>query len=165
MSGEKDYVDKQLDTVIARLEALSKTLLLDKVDLNQQAEKYLSLPEEALHKSTASELATGEYILSCYGLYLQRKANRSLAIKNWANKCLERIIAKNYQAYDQMMKFEIRKASIALNDSYAMRLSEIISEQESFLDDTMYLCQAVNNISNALGNLARIRSKNHGFGN
>ena len=105
----------------------------------------------------------GEYVLSSYSLSIQRKTNRSQAIRGWASKCLDRMVAKTYKDYDAMLKYEIRRASVAINDEYAKRLYEIISEQDMILDDLGYLSQSVNNISNSLGNLARIRSKKYGF--
>lgn len=163
MSGNKDYLDTKLDETIEVLNKLSTSLLLDRVNLNPEAEKYLMLEEDALSKMTPAELASGEYLLSAYGLVIQRKINRANAIKNWASRCLERIIAKRFNDFDQMMKYEIRKAAVALNDDYAKRLSDIISNQDAIIDDLTYLSQSINNISSSLGNLARIRKNNYAF--
>lgn len=164
MSGGQDYVNQRISENVDKLEALSKSLLLDRINVNNEAEKYLSLGEDDLDKLTAVELAHGEYLLSAYSLCIQRKINRANAIKNWANKSIERIIAKNYNAYDKMMKYEIRKAMIAVNDDFAKRLYGVVAEQDLILDELTYLSQSVNAISNSLGNLARIRSKNHAYG-
>lgn len=164
MSGKEDYVNQKISQQISTLEKLSAKLLVDKININPEAEKYLSLHEQSLEKMTASELSVGEYILSAHSLMVQRTISRASAIKGWANKCIESLIAKNYNA-EAMIKYEIRKAQIALNDEYAKRLSEIISEQEMVIDELAYLAQSINSISNSLGNLARIRSKNHEYSN
>jgi hypothetical protein len=163
MSGEKNYVNEQMSKMIDTLNRMSESLLIDKINVNPQAEKYLSLQEEDIEKMTPAELCTGEYILSAYCFTVQRKLNRANAIKNWASRCLERIIAKTYKDYEQMMKFEVRKAAVALNDGYAKELYDIIATQESLVDDLTYASQSIINLSNSLGNLARVRSKNNAF--
>lgn len=163
MSGEKDYVDKKLNEVLSKIERLSESLLMDKINVNNEVEKYFSMTEDTIDKMTAAELSCGEYILSAYGLVIQKKLNRANVIKNWASKSLERIIAKNYKSFAEMMKYEIRKASVALNDEYAKRLSDVIMEQDAVIDELTYISQSINNLSNSLGNLARIRNKNHAY--
>lgn len=158
-TGKKDYVDQQLGTTVTRLEELSKTLLLDGLNINPEVEKFLSLREDDLGKMTPAELSIGEYIVSAHSLVIQRKSNRALAIKNWATKCLESIIAKTYKDFEGMMKYEIRRASVSISDEYASRLNEIVRDQEAVIDDLVYLSQSLTHISNSLGNLARIRNK------
>lgn len=161
MSGERNFVDEKLEKVINSLETISKSLLIDKINVNPEAEKYLSLTEDDLNKFTPAELAVGECLLSSYAFTVQRKMNRASAIKKWANTSLETIIAKNYKSFQEMMKYEIRKAAIALNDDYAKRLHAIIKEQDAITEDLTNLFQSITNISYSLGNLARIRSKGH----
>lgn len=161
-TGKRDYVDQQMNGTVERLESLSKTLLLDGININPEVEKFLSLREDDLGKLTPAELSIGEYIVSAHSLVIQRKINRALAIKGWALKCLESIVAKTYKDFDGMMKYEIRKASVAISDEYAGRLNEIVRDQEAVVDDLTYLSQSLTHISNSLGNLARIRNRgNH----
>lgn len=163
MSGEKDFLDKKMEEAIGVLEKMSQSMLLDKINVNHEVEKYLSMREEFIEKMTPAELATGEYILSSYSLVVQRKLNRANAIHKYANTCFEKILAKSYGDFDQMMKYEARRAAVSNSNDYAKRLSDIMSEQELITNDLTFVSQSINHLSNSLGNLARIRSKNNGY--
>lgn len=163
MSGKEDYVDNQLNGQIETLERLASSLVLDKINVNPEAEKYLVMREDDINKLTPAELATAEYILSAHSLVVQRKVNRAISIKGWATRCLDIIVARDYNEFDSYMRIEQRKAAVAKNDGFAKRLYDIITQQELIIDDLTYLSQNIHHISNTLGNLARIRSKNYAF--
>lgn len=157
MSGENDFVDRQMTDIVSKMESLSRNIFIEQVNVNQNAEAYLTMPQEGLEKMTADELGVGEAVLAQYGLAVQRKINRAKVLRNWAVKCLDKMIAKRYDAFDKFMKHEIRRMSITYDNEYAKRLDQIVMDQDGIIDELDYITQAVHGLAGAFANLARIR--------
>jgi hypothetical protein len=157
VSGEETYVDSQLKAQIEKIENQLITFKLDKVTFDAEAERYLVLSEDEIMKLTPMELAIGEYKLSTLAVAIQSYNNKAYAIKNWATRMLDTIVAKSRSNYNQYAKWTEVREYVMREDSYAKRLGTVLNEYSTKLDSFYDLAQSVQKVSMTLGNLARIR--------
>jgi hypothetical protein len=159
LSNEADYVDNKLKEVVEKIESQSRLFSLNKVNIDVTCTTYLMMTEDEITKLSPEELALAEIRLASYGLTIQQHLNKAIAIKNWADRSIRLLVAKNYNSYDKYMPYDARKDAMVVSNEFGERLGQIISEQQIIVDEFAYLSQAVQHVSDAFGRFAKIRRK------
>jgi len=158
-NGERklSYVDDKLNEIIKKIEKQASIFGINRVNVDTTCVGYLSMSEDELAKLTPEELCLAEIKLNVYSLTIQKYTNTATAIKNWAERCLNMVVAQEYNNFDKFVKYEVRRDSVIINNDYARRLSEVASEQSLIVDEMAYLSQSIHHISDAFGRFSRIR--------
>ena len=151
------YVDDKLNEIIKKIEKQASIFGINRVNVDTTCVGYLSMSEDELAKLTPEELCLAEIKLNVYALTIQKYSNTATAIRNWADRCLNLVVAQQYNNFDKWMKYEVRRDSVILNDEYARRLSEVANEQVLIIEEMAYLSQSIHHISDAFGRFSRIR--------
>ena len=154
-----DYVDNKLKEIVDKIESQSRLFGLNRVNIDMSCTAYLTMTEDELIKLTPEELSLGEIRLSSYGLTIQQHLNKATAIKNWADRSIRLLVAKNYSSYDKFMPYDARKDSVVASNEYGEKLGKIMNEQQLIMDEFAYLAQAVQHVSDSFGRFAKIRRK------
>lgn len=144
-----DYVEEKLQEHIVQLDDIELKIGIKNLVVNPESERFLSLSESELEKLTAEECAFGRYVLFQYAMSIQKKINRATALKNWAERNLSVILAKEFHSFNEFMKSEIKRQCLINNNTYAARLSLIYNEQMAIIDSYSYLSQNANNLANS----------------
>ncbi len=152
-----NYVDEKLKEIVIKIEKQSAIFAINKVSIDTTCMGYLGMSEDQLAKLTPEELCLAEIKLNVYALTIQRHTNTATAIKNWADRCLNLVVAEQYNNFDKYTKYEVRRDMVIINDEYAKRLSEIVNEQTLIIEEMAYLSQSVHHISDAFGRFSRLR--------
>ncbi len=130
---ENDYVSKRVQELEIELDDVERTVSLNNIVTNPEAERLLGLSEVELGKMTADECANAKYILLQHAIVIQKKLNRATAVKNWCDRGVTVILAKTYKSFGDFVQYEVRREMVALNDGYAARLREISVEQQEII--------------------------------
>ncbi len=153
------YVDGKMADIVAKIEGQFKLFGMQRVTVDETVTAYLQMSEDEISRLSPEELGYAEIKLSSYAFSIQKHVNTSSAIKNWADKNINLLVAKHYGQYDKFIKFEVRRELITQDNDYASRLSDIIRECQTEIDGLAYLAQSIQHVSDAFGRLARIRRK------
>lgn len=162
MDGETNYVTTKVNEFTVQLDDVERKVGLKHLVINPEAERLLSLSETDLDKLTAQECAINKYILLQYALSIQKTINRATAVRNWAERNINVILAKEFKSFSEFMKSEVKRQAIISSNTYAQRLGEIYNEQQGIIDSLMYIAQAANSIANAFQTLFMSKSKVEG---
>jgi hypothetical protein len=157
--SNENYVDQKMAEVVNKIENQARIFALNRVNIDTTCTTYLTMTEDQLVKLTPEELALGEIRLSSFSLSLQQHVNKAMAIKNWADRSIRLVVAQNYNSFDKFMQYEARKDCTIVNNEYAQKLGQIVSEQQLIIDEFAYLSQAVQHVSDAFGRFAKVRRK------
>ena len=60
-----------------------------------------------------------------YSLFLRKELDRNRARLEWCNETINKNVAKTYAAYSEYMKYEIRKKSVSLNDTFISKVTDL----------------------------------------
>ncbi len=159
MSGETDYVEDKLGKFEKRIDDIELKVGLNHIVHNPEAERLLSLSEIELDKMTADECAQAKYTVLQYALTIQKNINRAMAIKNWCERNINVIIAKEFGSLNEFMKMDIKRQTIININTYANRLAEISEGQQIVIDSLSYIAQASNSIAGAFQTLFMSKGK------
>lgn len=96
---------------------------LEEVKYNPEVEEILN--KESIADWDEQKCLSAAFVLSSYAFYLQGEFNRYSAQLGWCEDTLNKIIAKSYGNYDSYMKYEIRKASIINENSFALQINSL----------------------------------------
>jgi hypothetical protein len=162
MSGENDYVKQKANEFEIELDDIERKLGLKHLVHNPEAERLLSLTEIELDKMTATECANAKYLLLQYALSVQKTMNRATAVRNWAERNINVILAKEFKNFSEFMKGEVKRQAVISNNTYAQRLGEFYNEQQGVIDTLIYIAQAANSIAGAFQTLCITKSKVEG---
>ena len=148
-------VKDRIDTLDSFLDSHNKALGLGKVQLNTEAQQFLSLTYSELNRYNEQECNIASYILEQYALYLQKYTNRLQAKHDWASDNIEKIVAKLAMNYgDKFTKYEMRKQMIIADNEYAGALHAIVMETRVKSADIAFIVKNITSISNTLKSLA-----------
>jgi hypothetical protein len=157
-----DYVSGRVKELEVQLDDIEQTAGLKNCVQNIEAERLLGLSESDIDKMTAEECANAKYLLLQHSLVIQKRINRAIAVKNWADRGVTVIIAKTYNNLDKFMTYELKKETCALNDGFASRLREISVEQQQVIDSLNYMGQAITAVANSFQTLFMAKKKVEG---
>lgn len=165
MSGEKELpksVDAslgELDNILANYE---QSIGIKNSNPNINAEKYLSMSTDILHKLSAEECGEASIILAQFGFYLQRSFNVELGHVNWAIAMIDRILASETKQYNAPSAAERRMLAIRNNEG-AKKLENIRCNAQARADRLNYMSAKVESLSQRFADLqVTKRGKLHG---
>ncbi len=161
-SGEKSFVEQQLDKVLHNIEEQYDIFKLEQVVVDDSAVVYFNMTEKELYSLTPYELGMAELKLNSYAFTVQKHCNRATTIKNWAEKCLSKVVASEYSDYIKInayMKYDVMRQLVVKNNTVAYALDKIIDENELMINQFMYLSQSIQQVADSFGKLARFRGK------
>ena len=148
-------VKERSDSLDSFLDKHDKELGLGKVQLNTEAQEYLSLTYSELNNYDEQECNIASYILEQYALFLQKYTNRLQARHDWASENITTIIGKIGNNYgDKWTKYEMRKAMVISDNEYAEALHAIVMECKAKINDISFIVRNITSISNTLKSLA-----------
>lgn len=153
------YVDDKLAEIVSKIEEQDRLFNLMSVNADLTCPTYLSMSEDDISKLSSEELAIAEIKLNSFAMCIQKNSNTSNAIKNWAERSLSLLVAKEYDTFDKYMKYEVRRDSVIISNEYAKKLYEIISKHSIIIDEMSFLSQNIHHVSSAFGRLAMIRRR------
>jgi uroporphyrinogen-III decarboxylase len=159
-SGEKSLVDKRLEETVAYIDKQYAAFKLNEIVVDESVVSYLNMSEKELYALSPEELAIAELKLHSYAFAIQKFCNQATTIKNWADKCIGRVVAAKYSDYNQFTKYEVIRCLVIKTDTHAAALDKIVEENELIINQFMYLSQTVQHVADAFGKLARFRGKN-----
>lgn len=161
-SGERSFVEQRLDEVLQKIEEQFNVFKLQQVLVDESAVVYFNMTEKELYSLTPYELGMAELKLHSYAFSVQKHCNRASTIKNWAEKCLSKVVAGEYSDYIKInayMKYDVMRQLVVKNNTVAHALDKIIDENELMITQFMYLSQSIQQVADSFGKLARFRGK------
>lgn len=161
-SGSKEsYVDLKLKETISKIEKEAEIFNINRIEVDKSSAKYLVMTEDEISRFDKEDLAIAEMKLKQYAFCIQKYANQALAIKNWAERTLGLVVAKRYNDYDIMIKYEVKRDLTIKDDEYARRLFDVINEHQLKIDEFQYLAQSVQQVAESFGKMSRIRQEKY----
>ena len=97
--------------------------------------------------------------LTSYTLFLHKEMDANNARILWCEEILNRMIAKQYHSMPEMMKYEIRRQSIILQDTFATKVEKLRIR----LNSTILLIKDKINRINVMSNILQDIGKRKGF--
>ena len=86
---------------------------------NEDWERAANANRDTLKILTRDEMFDYAYVLYSYSTHLQDELNMQKIALDWCNDKLDKMIAKNYNQFDNYMKYETKRNMIVVNDEFA----------------------------------------------
>lgn len=118
--GLKDY-----DEFNNYIDSYSKSLGIPDLSLDPFVEEAFIMSHEDFLLLTSEEAASYAFKLTQYILFLRKDLDKNRVRSEWCSDVINRILAKTYSSYSEYMKYEVRKQSIMLDNSYALKVHEL----------------------------------------
>jgi hypothetical protein len=132
-----------------------KSNLLPESELNG----YLTMNRDELEKLTPDDCGQIAYRLSQFSFHVQRTVNREQARHDWAEDTTRSVIADEINSYKGYGYLEKSLQAIKHNDK-ARPLDKIRIYAKQRIDRLSYLANSINNLSNILLNIQKLKVKN-----
>lgn len=132
-----------------------KSNLLPESELNG----YLTMNRDELEKLTPDDCGQIAYRLSQFSFHVQRTVNREQARHDWAEDTTRSVIADEINSYKGYGYLEKSLQAIKHNDK-ARSLDKIRIYAKQRIDRLSYLANSINNLSNILLNIQKLKVKN-----
>jgi hypothetical protein len=132
-----------------------------KADLLPESElnNYLVMNRDELEKLTPDDCGQIAYRLSQFSFHVQRTVNREQARHDWAEDTIKSVIADEINSYKGYGYLEKSIQAIKHNDK-ARSLDKIRKYAKQRIDRLSYLANSMNNLSNILLNIQKLKVKN-----
>lgn len=91
---------------------------------SDDAEKALSLKYEDLVSLNYEECVANSVVLLNYGSYLQKIVDAMTNKSNWCRSCMDNILARNWNNFDNKVPWEVKRHMIIADNSYAIELEK-----------------------------------------
>ena len=85
--------------------------------MNLSHEDFLSL--------SPNEAQANCYKLTQYSLFLHKELNTNQARLSWCDEIIYRMIAKTYKNFPDFMKFDVRRHSVIMGDTFAYKVDTV----------------------------------------
>jgi hypothetical protein len=129
--------------------------VLSESELNQ----YLTMSRDEIEKLTPEDCGQIAYRLSQFSFHTQRTINREQARYDWAEDTIKSIIADEINSYKGYGYVEKSSQAIKHNDK-ASAIDKIKKYAKQRLNRLSYLATSINNMSNILLNVQKLKVKN-----
>jgi hypothetical protein len=129
--------------------------VLSESELNQ----YLTMSRDEIEKLTPEDCGQIAYRLSQFSFHTQRTINREQARYDWAEDTIRSIIADEINSYKGYGYVEKSSQAIKHNDK-ANAIDKIKKYAKQRLNRLSYLATSINNMSNILLNVQKLKVKN-----
>ena len=134
MSGEVG--SKASDKLADYIKQVDDYINLSNTKFSSFKEEFLTLSDmsmEQLGKLSQQEAFNTAYILYSYATYIQDEVNKHTIIVNWCNDQIEKLVVMHNDEFSQYTKHEVKRQTIAQNNSYAAKIDQMRSVAESRL--------------------------------
>jgi hypothetical protein len=153
---EIEYWDNILDDYENQLGFTKyKSDVLSEEELNA----YLVMNRNELEKLTPDDCGQIAYRLSQFSFHIQRTLNREQARHDWAEDTIKTVIADEINSYKGYGYLEKSLQAIKHNDK-AISLDKIRKYAKQRINRLAYLANSLNNLSNILLNIQKLKVKN-----
>lgn len=125
----------------------------------QELNTYLTMNRDEIEKLTPEDCGQIAYRLSQFSFHTQRTINREQARYDWAEDTIKSTIADELNSYKGYGYLEKSTQAIKHNDK-ASSLDKIKTYAKQRLDRLSYLATSINNMSNILLNIQKLKVKN-----
>lgn len=132
-----------------------KSSVLSEDELN----KYLTMSRDEIEKLTPEDCGQIAYRLSQFSFHTQRTINREQARFDWAEDTIKSTIADEINSYKGYGYIEKSSQAIKHNDK-ANAIDKIKKYAKQRLNRLSYLATSINNMSNILLNIQKLKVKN-----
>lgn len=123
--------------------------------------KYLSMSRDEIEKLTPEDCGQIAYRLSQFSFHTQRTINREQARYDWSEEVIKETIADEINNYKGYGYIEKSMQAIKHNDK-AQSLNKIKNYAKQRINRLSYLANSINNMSNILLNIQKLKVKNNG---
>lgn len=118
--GLKDYNEFN-----AYIEKYSNSLGIPELSIDPFVEEAFLMSHEDFLVLSSEEAASYALKLTQYILFLRKELDKNRVRSEWCSDVINRVLAKTYSSYSEYMKFEVRRQSIMLDNSYALKVHEL----------------------------------------
>ena len=159
MSGEKkssEYVQNKLDEVGKDINDIENKFGYHFLVSIPDTEHILNINVNEIDHLNAEDCIKHAIALTQHSFYLQKTINRANHIKRWANRNLDKIIAKEYNNYADPRVFmpgDVVKNKIIFGNNFATELSDVVLKQDQIIDTLHDMVKHVSYLSNIFKNL------------
>lgn len=155
-NGENLSVEERLEKFERVISDYSNSVGLDKIIYNKEVDEVLYYSESQIKNLDREGCKEKAFLLSQYAATLQRETNKQNIRLNWAEKELDRLVAKLYSNYSSSTydKYEVVKGRILNGDSTAAALYTIIQNadaRKTELTSMAYRVESMGAILKSLG--------------
>lgn len=120
---------------------------------------YLTMSRDEIEKLTPEDCGQIAYRLGQFSFHTQRTINREQARYDWAEDTIKGIIADEINSYKGYGYLEKSVQAIKHNDK-ASALEKIRKYAKQRLNRLSYIATSINNLSNILLNIQKLKVKN-----
>lgn len=135
------------------------------IALDSEIEEIFTLGSEDFTKITSSKLSEYSFIISRYGLYLNKELNKEKAARNWAKKSLDYIILpimSNYRNKNEYMSNDEVKMRAIFDNDVAKKFYAYIIDKEQTIDLLIDLSFDIRKMSDSLTEMSKSRRYTNG---
>jgi hypothetical protein len=125
----------------------------------EELSNYLSMNRDEIEKLTPEDCGQIAYRLSQFSFHTQRTINREQARYDWSEDTIKSIIADEINSYKGYGYVEKSSQAIKHNEK-ASSLEKIRKYAKQRLNRLSYLATSINNMSNILLNIQKMKVKN-----
>jgi len=155
MSGDAKSAKDRLKEFEALLNEYTQKIGTYGIVYPQDVTIILQLTKDHLRGMSPEDLGEDAFILSQYGLYLQKEKNRHSIRVDWANGELDLLIAREAGNYGMdggksFIKYELLRSRIVIADSAAQALYQIVKHARARVTEIDQMSYQMNIMSKAL---------------
>jgi hypothetical protein len=165
MSGEVNSQAKEkmsfTDKLLDDYELTSKLPPLSPPGDDEELQSYLNMDRESIEKLTPKQSISIAYRLGSFSVYFQRLYNREKSRVTWAETELHKSVAAVINDYDKFMKFDVKVAVIARENTYVSSVMDILRYAKQRTDRLEYVASSLKSLENTLLNNARLKENNN----
>lgn len=142
----------QLDKILDEYEAGLGLPGMGFPEVEQEAQRLLTLSPAVLVKMTAVQCGEAAYCLRQFGFHLQRATNREQGRVSWAEESIKKAIAKSINQY-KGVSFDERKMQAVRDNDAASKLDSIRVHAKLRLERVSHLAIRVSEMAKSLESL------------
>lgn len=154
-----DQNDQELDfTVMEEFDGYVREFIesasLDVSSFDDSLTDLLGLSFEDIAKLSSQECLARAYRISGYAMYIRTLINENRARLSWCEDVLSWLLSKQWNDYDGMIKYDIKRQMIISNNSFAEKVEKLRSRLQAritLLDDKLYDIRKMADIMNEIG--------------
>ena len=111
-----------------------------------ELQSYLNMDKVVIESLDRESAIAISIRLAQYSIYIQRCVNTEKGRIRWAESEINKMVAHQYNQFDQFIKHDIRRAMICNQDSAAFEYQKIITFAEQRCDRLNEIAQGVKNL-------------------
>jgi hypothetical protein len=154
-----DQNDQELDFTVMEefdkyVREFTESASLDVPKFDDSLDDLLGLSYEDIGRLTSQDCLARAYKISGYAMYIRAIMNDNRARLNWCEDVLSWLLSKQWNDYDGMIKYDIKRQMIINSNSFAEKIEKLRSRLQAritLLDDKLYDIRKMADIMNEIG--------------